>query len=528
MTIVKKLSFLKDLRLAILCILLLGLALRLVNLGIKPYWGDEILSLQIVKHYQSDPVGLVKYLQAVEVHPPLYYLLILGWTKLFGFGEAAVRSLSVVFGLATIWLAYFFGKQFWGGAKSGLLAALLVAVLPMQIIYSQEARPYIIFSFLGLLCFSRLWRYLQTNRKTELVYLAIFSILGLYLHYSFALILLPLILFWIVRMVRAKNFLEYRRILGVIVAIFLGFSLWLPTFFYKIALGQYDLLGLSRSISYARPVYLTESALNQLIWTVRDRQATQIEIFSIFLFKLLLIIFAYRVITSQIKDNDKKFFYYLLFLFATSLILFILSPQSQNYVSIYEKHLLWLSVLFAILLAGVASQLKPKTAAILIVVLMVSLLTFDVKILNYVPFSDPDYLNQPIAQQINKNYQPGDIVIDNFGYDRSNLNYYLASQVSAYGIYPPQLIDWQTDFYASRETLGVLENEAQLRGWPIKAEDVGLKLNYIISQSKARRIWLAFADYEDYQVKAWLEKQGWRHAISSIGKVFPLDLYVAK
>jgi hypothetical protein len=54
-------------------ILVLSFYLRWPILG-QPYWGDEILSLQIAKHFQDDISGLFQYLQAVEVHPPLYYL----------------------------------------------------------------------------------------------------------------------------------------------------------------------------------------------------------------------------------------------------------------------------------------------------------------------------------------------------------------------------------------------------------------------------------------------------------------------
>ena len=67
----------------LILIILLAAGLRLINLGQEPYWGDEILSLDVVNHYQNDIPAMINYLAAVEVHPPLYYLMLFYWTKIF-------------------------------------------------------------------------------------------------------------------------------------------------------------------------------------------------------------------------------------------------------------------------------------------------------------------------------------------------------------------------------------------------------------------------------------------------------------
>ena len=51
-------------------------------------------------------------------------------------------------------------------------------------------------------------------------------------------------------------------------------------------------------------------------------------------------------------------------------------------------------------------------------------------------------------------------------------------------------------------------------------------MQYIIDSSQPKRIWLAFADYENYQIKAWLEQNGWHHALYAIDRFSPLDLYL--
>lgn len=526
MKLTKKLTFLKSPYFLLALILLLGLILRLFSLN-QPYWGDEILSLQIVKHYWSDPAGMIQYLRAVEVHPPLYYLLLLVWTHLFGFAEAAVRSLSLLFGLATIILTYVLGKELWQNTRAALLAALLVAVMPLPIIFSQEARPYIIFSFFGLLCFLWLWRYLQTGKRLLIFYFSLSAIIGLYLHYSFIFILAPLLLGGLVWLMAKGRFLkQYPDILGAVVFIFLGFYWWLPVLFYKVVLGNYELLGLPRSTNYFRPFYFIESTFNQLLWTVKSRQITQLEIFSLWLAKVLIFVAAFKTMIAE--DKKKQYFvvFSLFFLVVVAAALFLFSPASQGYVAVYEKHIFWLSVLLALLIAGLAIKLSNKQAAVLISVLLITFIPFNVKILASRFAFDQDRAQKNIALQINEFYQSGDIVIDNFSYDRSNLNYYLRPDISAYGFYPPQLLDWRQDFYASRETIGFLENEAQSRISAVSKEDLEKKLRYIINSSQPQRIWLAFADYENYQIKVWLEQHGWRHALYAIDRFSPLDLYV--
>lgn len=507
-------------------ILILAVLLRLPSLG-QAFWGDEILSLQIVKHYQGDLTGMINYLRMVEVHPPLYYLLLSFWTHYFGFAEAAVRSLSLLFGLAIVVLSYFLGKQMWKSGRAGLLAALLVAIMPMPIMFSQEARPYIIFSFFGLLGLYQLNRYLEKRNWMALIYFSIFSIIGLYLHYSFIFILIPFLFWWLLRIIIDKRRGDFTRFLLVITFIFLGFYWWLSAMFYKAVLGSYELMGMSRSLFYGRAIYFIESSLNQLVWTAKNRQIASLEIFTILLIKIIVFVDIFKLVIKKGKSVWRNFLPFV-FLIITSLLLFIFSPASENYSSIFEKHIFWLSILIALFLAGLAANLKTKAAAVLIGLLAVSFITFDVRILFNQVNLDQDRVQKTIAEQINIGFVPGDIVIDNFSFNRSNLNYYLRDDIYAYGFYPARLLDWRSDMYASRETLGILENEAQSRIWPVLSDELDVKMNYIIHQSSPSRIWLAYADYEDHGLKSWLEAHGWRHALVSIGHFFPLDLYVKK
>jgi len=70
-------------------ILLLAFALRVYRLEHQDIWGDEALSIHISKMALTEiPTA------GASVHPPLYYLLLHGWTRLSGWSPYALRYLS--------------------------------------------------------------------------------------------------------------------------------------------------------------------------------------------------------------------------------------------------------------------------------------------------------------------------------------------------------------------------------------------------------------------------------------------------
>jgi 4-amino-4-deoxy-L-arabinose transferase-like glycosyltransferase len=128
--------------------ILVALGLRLARLTFQPLWWDEGWSL----YFATTDVRAMLELTAVDIHPPLYYLLLHLWIRLFGPGVFSVRLLSVLIGTATVPLLYAAGRRLWG-RKVGLLAALLLAISPFHIFYSQEVRMYGLVTLLGLAAF---------------------------------------------------------------------------------------------------------------------------------------------------------------------------------------------------------------------------------------------------------------------------------------------------------------------------------------------------------------------------------------
>ncbi len=165
---------------SLILILVLGLLLRLINLG-QSFWLDEASQAVMSSHSPS----WIWFSRGNDFHPPLYYLLIHFW-MIFGRSEVWLRLPSVFFGVANILVLYLLVREL--RLVPGLVihhftfrpetvAAILLAINPYHIYYSQELRSYILLCLLGTLSMY----YLIKNRFRSLT---LINTLLIYTHYS--------------------------------------------------------------------------------------------------------------------------------------------------------------------------------------------------------------------------------------------------------------------------------------------------------------------------------------------------------
>lgn len=124
----------------IILVLLFGLFLRLINLNQSLWWDEGITFTAVSKYNLWD---LATKFPLGDFHPPFYYILLMYWTKIFGYSEIALRLPSVIFGVFLIWIVYLIGKKLFT-TQIGLIAGLFTATSPLLIYYSQEARMYML------------------------------------------------------------------------------------------------------------------------------------------------------------------------------------------------------------------------------------------------------------------------------------------------------------------------------------------------------------------------------------------------
>jgi mannosyltransferase len=170
-------------------IVLLAALLRFATLRTQSIWFDEAATWDLVRR----PFGeMLRRIPDGESNPPLFYVLEWGWTRVFDDGEAGLRSLSALAGMLTVPVAYAIARRAAAGAeRAGLAAAALVAVNPLLVWFSQEARSYALATLLSAVALLLFFRALEDRRGRWLAGWTVAAALALATHYFAAFVLAP-------------------------------------------------------------------------------------------------------------------------------------------------------------------------------------------------------------------------------------------------------------------------------------------------------------------------------------------------
>jgi 4-amino-4-deoxy-L-arabinose transferase-like glycosyltransferase len=193
-------------------------------------WLDEALTVNIARL----PIHEIPSFLRRDGAPPLFYVLLHFWMGLFGTSDVAVRSLSGVFGVVTLPLAWLAGKRL-AGPKAGWAAMLLVASSPFATRYDTETRMYSLVVLLTVLGFLALDRSLHHPRPGNLIAVGAVTGLLLYTHY-WSLYLIGVTLLWLAWVAWRGRPAWRRGARASLVAAAVGcltFVPWLPTFLFQ-------------------------------------------------------------------------------------------------------------------------------------------------------------------------------------------------------------------------------------------------------------------------------------------------------
>jgi mannosyltransferase len=158
--------------------LLLGISLLLRTRVIgTSFWIDEGITVGISSHPFSDIPSLLRQ----DGSPPLYYLLLHGWMRLFGESEAATHTLSLLFALACIPAAFWAADSVFG-RRAGWIAAALAALNPFLSVYAQETRMYTLLAFLSIVATAAFVHAFVLGRRRYVPVFAALLVLLLYTH----------------------------------------------------------------------------------------------------------------------------------------------------------------------------------------------------------------------------------------------------------------------------------------------------------------------------------------------------------
>ena len=209
-------------------LLLLAVAALLASLNVMgAFRSDEVWSLNTV----SGGFGRMMAELRGDIHPPLYYWLLFAWARMFGASEFALRGLSGLFYLASVFALYRWGRQL-GGGRAGTIAAAIYMTSPLAILASHMARMYALLSLISILSTWLYWSLFVEEAPVEgkypnrkLVLFAVVNALGTLTHIWFFFLLFAECVHWLV--LRRRNPVSFAAVIAASVAPYS--ALWLPT-----------------------------------------------------------------------------------------------------------------------------------------------------------------------------------------------------------------------------------------------------------------------------------------------------------
>ena len=323
-------------------IMTLALLLRLVGISEESVTGDEIFSITTA---QAPFVALLQIVQEDLVHPPLYYLPLKGWLLIPSSNLVLQsRMLSILISLLLIALTALFTQSLFKSRSVTLLTALLLAVSPLQVFYSQHVRSYELFSLVTLLAAYAFLQVVQHQKSSTWIgVLCLSAIILPYIHYIGTLYLLLL---------SAIAFFKSKKVgLKVVAALTPGallFTVW---------------------VAYVFPIYLAKRGLSSnLNWVSKPSVISLLTIYNDYVGELhfshsgillllvnviLVIAYCAKLFFSPTPIEEQKTQYLLPLLLGTipPILLFTVSNPPIGLPIWGTRHLMPCHAFFAIVLA---------------------------------------------------------------------------------------------------------------------------------------------------------------------------------
>jgi uncharacterized membrane protein len=196
----------------------------------------------LIKYEKDLPVSSVfESLRYAGMHPPLYYVMLHYVLRYLGNEALTVRLLSVFFSTLSIVVMYFLGKKV-RDEKTGLYAAVFLALSAYGVTYGPMVRPYPLALLLGLITTLQVYNLannstLKLDKPGTLVYIILVTA-GLYTIYNFIFVFVFHFIFLIICNLKNKKNLGIIFIMSVLV--FILYLPWLPSFFQQLRAATSD------------------------------------------------------------------------------------------------------------------------------------------------------------------------------------------------------------------------------------------------------------------------------------------------
>jgi uncharacterized membrane protein len=333
-------------------IVVLFIAARVWRLSASCLWFDEIFSVHAARHSWA---GVLQFVAADIIHPPLFYLLLKIWIAVGGESLLWLRLFPALVSIAVLVPFFLLCRELHLRRNERNLALLLLAVNGYLIKYAQEVRMYSLLMFLSL---CSLWLFVKCLRSEQawrkyLVSLFFVNLLLVYSHYAgWIVVVIQTLALVIWRRDKARHFLA-----GVAVTI-LAYAPWIVLVIQNNEAGK----GLAQNIGWVMRPTLRDLAqlyalLNKPFWFVQSTAARPYDLLTAFFALLVLgvpaLLLAIKFMRSERQSNEagiQPFSLLFLFVLAPVVIAFMVSWVLP--LSIWgTRHLIIVAAPYAILVA---------------------------------------------------------------------------------------------------------------------------------------------------------------------------------
>ena len=394
-------------------ILIFTIIFYITGISHESFWCDEAFSANMTDY---SFLNILKT-TSLDVHPPLYYILLKIFRIVFGRSEFALRLLSVLGAVGMICLGAGPVSRLFGN-RTAIIYAVVTIFTPITLIMAHEARMYSLAMFTvtasaiyGLLI-------LKENKKNDWIKYSIFVLVSAYLHYYALITVFFINVFLIIWIFFKKRELikKYIIVSGVIVLAYLP---WL--FFF---VGQ--VMKVKRAF-WVTP-FQSFTILLSFLQNYYYKNFTPFEgaIFFMALLSLILIAITifFALIKSFLKKERQKFtiIFYLIFIyistiFAASLISIIIKPI------LYPRYMIVCSGLLILLFSIGINNIRLKALRIIIILFFIFLNITTIKNVYTEEFNGS--FREVVNEQLNDLIKPGDLVITSDCHCVSPAIYYL-------------------------------------------------------------------------------------------------------
>jgi len=380
----------------------------------QSFWRDEAFSYFMAKKNISEII----FLTAKDFSPPLYYLILHFWMKIFGGSEISLRTVSFIFFWATLYVVFLFLNDIFKIKFNRAFFYLLFFVInPFLLYYAFEARMYSMLAFFATLSF---YYFFKKNYKLY----TLTTILGLFTHYFMTFVIAGQWLFlWINKKKGFQFKKSYIYLSGFVFSPWLLYSLWERNLFSSFWITRPQLkyiLGLPVVVYTGIESYFD---IDQIVLKKIES--------NLFYLSLVLLSVLMTGVYFYVKKLDKKdrLVFQMLFIWAIGIPVFVGAISFIKPVFL-ARYLIFASVGLVLLIIFILEKINGLARALLLVLLFALTINYNQLQLSYRKKTDSGKTLREIKAIMNK---------DDSVYVTSDLDYFTAkyyindSQVFIYG-----------------------------------------------------------------------------------------------